>query len=172
MEKINYVGENSSDNYLDVTFYKGLHNGEETDFVRIAVPGDSTIEIDTIAEDYHKARFKRQWDAYASLKEMTGSPIEDWDEIPAGLKKELQYQGFRFVEQLAIAPDSALARTMGGTTLRAKAQAFVQKSKVSSDAIIKQQQDQIQELQEKMSILMEALNEKPKRGRPPATTEE
>ena len=35
----------------------------------------------------------------------------------------------------------------------------------SSDIVIKEQASQIQELQEKMAILMEALNEKPKRGR-------
>ena len=61
---------------------------------------------------------------------------------------------------------------MGGTDLRRKAQAYLNRGKVNADVIIKQQQEQINELSEKMAILMEALNEKPKRGRPPTDKEE
>ena len=171
-EQIAYVGETASDAFLDVTFYKGFHNDQETDFVRINIPGDNTVVIDTQAEEQHKRRFARQWQAYSQLKDLNGTPIADWDEIHEGMKKELAYQGFRFIEQLAMAPDSAFTRIMGGVTLRSKAQTYLANGKMSSDAIISAQADQIKELQEKMNILMDALNEKPKRGRPPATTEE
>lgn len=173
-EQIAYVGETASDAYLDVTFYKGWHNDAECDFVRIGIPGDKTVEIDTQATDQHKVRFKRQWKAYHQLKEMDGTPIADWEEVPDGMKRDLEYQGFRYIEQLALAPDAAFARMMGGVTLRNKAQTYLAKGKVSNDAIIKQQALQIEELQEKMALLMEALNNQgdaPKRGRSPKTEE-
>lgn len=164
-DELNYVGDTGGDQYLDVLFYKGLHNGEESDFVRIGVPGDKTVTIDTLADDGHKRRFARQWAAYEGIRSLSGTSLDEWDEISDSYKRELNYQGFKFVEQLASAPDSAFARLMGGTQLRDKARAFLDRGKVSSDAVIKQQATQIQELQEKMAILMEALNEKPKRGR-------
>lgn len=164
-DELNYVGDTGGDQYLDVLFYKGLHNGEESDFVRIGVPGDKTVTIDTLADDGHKRRFARQWAAYEGIRSLSGISLDEWDEISDSYKRELNYQGFKFVEQLASAPDSAFARLMGGTQLRDKARAFLDRGKVSSDAVIKQQATQIQELQEKMAILMEALNEKPKRGR-------
>jgi hypothetical protein len=163
--EISYVSDQGGDNYLDVTFYQGFWDGQDTDFIRIGIPGDKNVVIDTQATEEYKARFKRQWDAYRGFKDLKGHPIEEWDEIVDGMKKELAYQGFKFVEQLAGAPDAAFARLMGGTQLRAKARAFLDRGKINSDIVIKEQASQIQELQEKMAILMEALNEKPKRGR-------
>ena len=171
-EELNYVGDAGGDQYLDVLFYKGLHDGEEKDFVRIGVPGDKTLTIDTLADDVHKRRFARQWAAYEGIRSLNGTPLDEWDEISDSYKRELNYQGFKFVEQLASAPDAAFSRLMGGTQLRDKARAFLDRGKISSDAVIKNQAQQIQELQEKMAILMEALNDKPKRGRPPVDKEE
>lgn len=171
-EELNYVGDAGGDQYLDVLFYKGLHDGEEQDFVRIGVPGDKTLTIDTLADDVHKRRFSRQWAAYEGIRSLNGTSLDEWDEISDSYKRELNYQGFKFVEQLASAPDAAFARLMGGTQLRDKARAFLDRGKISSDAVIKNQAQQIQELQEKMAILMEALNDKPKRGRPPVDKEE
>ena len=171
-EEINYVGEQNGDNYLDVLFYKGFYEGEEMDFVRIGVPGDKTLTIDTQATDVYKRRFKRQWDAYEGIRNLNGHPIDDWEEITESFKKELAYQGFKYVEQLANAPDAAFARLMGGPQIRTKARSFLDRGKISSDAVIQEQASQIQELQEKMAILMEALNEKPKRGRKTETIED
>jgi len=171
-EDINYPNTGNADAYLSVQFYKGFHEGEEADFIKIDVPGDKTISIDTLATPEYKARFRRQYDAYANLREQTGTPLEQWSDIPDGFKRELNYQGFRTIEQIATAPDAAFTKIMGGTDLRRKAQAYLNRGKVNADVIIKQQQEQINELSEKMAILMEALNEKPKRGRPPAIQEE
>lgn len=167
-DEISYVGDTGGDAYLDVTFYTGFHEGEEVDFVKIAVPGDKTLTIDTMVEESHKRRFARQWEAYKGYKDLKGHPVADWDEIPPSLKTELLYQGFKFVEQVAGAPDAAFARMMGGPQIRTKAQSFLNRGKVDADQVITQQASQIQELQEKMAILMEAMNaDKPKRGRKP-----
>lgn len=158
-EQINYVGETGGDVYLDVTFYKAIYNGEEADFIKIGVPGDKTITIDTLADDVHKARFKRQYDAYIGYRDIKGHPIDEWEEIPQTLRTELNYQGFKFVEQIAGAPDSAFARMMGGVQIRTKAQNFLNRGKIDADLVIAKQGEQIQELTEKLEILMQAMND-------------
>jgi hypothetical protein len=172
-EQIVNIGETSGDAYLDVTFYKGLHNEEEVDFIRIGVPGDKTITIDTIADDGHKARFRQRYDAYIGYRDMQGHPIDEWDEIAQNLRTELAYQGFKFVEQIAGAPDAAFARMMGGVQIRTKAQSFLNRGKIGADIVIAKQADQIQELQEKINLLLEMANEKPitttKKKAPPTT---
>ena len=172
-DEISYVGDMGGDAYLDVTFYTGFHEGEEVDFVRIGIPGDKTLTIDTMVEDSHKFRFPRQWEAYKGYKNMKGHPVADWEDVPVSLRTELLYQGFKFVEQIAGAPDAAFVRMMGGSQIRVKAQAFLNRGKVDAETVISRQADQISELQEKMNILMEALNaqgEKPKRGRKAAVS--
>jgi hypothetical protein len=165
-DDISYVGDIGGDAYLDVSFYEGIYEGKEEDFIRIGVPGDKSLTIDTMVEDSHKRRFARQWDAYKGLKDIKGTPMVEWLEISESLRHELAYQGFRFIEQVASAPDSAFARMMGGMQLRTKAQAFLNRGKIDADVIIQQQNDQIAELQEQMKLLMTSMNiEKPKRTR-------
>jgi len=166
MSEIAYVGDPAGDEYLDVTFYKGLHNEKEIDFVRIAVPGDKTLTIDTIADESHKRRFRRKWEAYEGLQNMTGTPVSEWGDIPEGLRNEFQYQGFKYVEQIAGAPDSAFTRIMGGVQWRTKAQAYMNRGKVAESDMIKQQAEMIAKLQEQMNALMASQEEAPKRGRP------
>ena len=154
-EEISYVGDMGGDNYLDVIFYPNTHEGVEYDFIRINVPGDKTFWINTIADDAYKARFRRQWEAYKGVKDIKGTPLDEWPEITESLRLELAYQGFRFIEQIAGAPDSAFARIMGGQQLRTKAQAFINRGKVDSEEMIKKQADQIAKLQEQMALLLE-----------------
>jgi len=117
------------------------------------------ITIDTLADDVHKARFKRQYDAYIGYRDIKGHPIDEWEEIPQTLRTELNYQGFKFVEQIAGAPDSAFARMMGGVQIRTKAQNFLNRGKIDADLVIAKQGEQIQELTEKLEILMKAMND-------------
>lgn len=170
-EQISYVGEQGGDSYLDVIFYQGHWDGEDCDYIRINVPGDKTVTIDTKAEEHHKARFKRQYEAYKGFKDLTGHPVDEWDEIPKSLQTELMYQGFKFVDQIAGAPDSAFARMMGGTQIRNKAQAYLNRGKIDADVVIKEQQTQIKDLQDQMALLMDAMEVKPKRSRKSAIDE-
>ena len=91
--------------------------------------------------------------------------MEEWPEIAETLRIELAYQGFRYIEQVAGAPDSAFLRIMGGTQLRNKAQAFLNRGKIDADELIKAQTDQIAELQAQMKILMDAQPPEVKRVR-------
>ena len=166
-EQIAYVGDTSGDEFLDVTFYSKIVDGVEVEFVNLKVPGDKTLEIDVEATDEYRARFGRKYAAYKQMQGMTGTPIDEWSDVPDGFKRELAYLGFRYVEQLAGAPDSAFTRIMGGIQWRVKAQAFLNRGKVGADDLVKQQQAQIDELKAQMAALM---GDAPKRGRKPKET--
>lgn len=157
---IAYVGDSAGDEFLDVTFYKGMHGEKEVDFIRIAIPGDKTNTIDTVADEGHKRRFNRKWQAYEGLQTLGGTPIMDWADVPESLRSEFLYQGFKYVEQVAGAPDSSFVKIMGGVQWRTKAQGFLNRGKVAESDIIKQQAEQLKELQEQMKELLSS-----KRGR-------
>ena len=163
-DQIAYVGDTSGDEILDVSFYEQLVNGEPKDFIHIKVPGDKTVEVISEVTEQYQRRFARKYEAYKNLQSYdSGTPLSEWTDVPDGLKRELEHQGFKWVEQVAGAPESAFARIMGGFQWRNKAQDFLNKSKKSSDDLIAQQQDQIKQLQEQMAALLNATNEK--RGR-------
>jgi len=166
-DQIAYVGDNSGDEFLDVTFYTKLIDGNEVEYINIKVPGDKTLEIDEQVTENYARRFGRKYSAFKQMQGLVGTPIDEWDDIPNGLKTEFVYQGFRYVEQVAGAPDSAFTRIMGGIQWRVKAQAFLNRGKIPADNLIKQQQQQIEELQRQMSELLAA----PKRGRKAASDE-
>lgn len=166
-DEIAYVGDTSGDEFLDVTFYSKIVDGVEVEFVNVKVPGDKTLEIDVEATEDYKRRFGRKYSAWKQMSGLTGTPIEEWDDVPEGFRRELAYLGFRYVEQVAGAPDSAFTRVMGGLQWRVKAQSFLNRGKVGADDLVKQQQAQIEQLQAQMAML---LGEAPKRGRKPKET--
>lgn len=166
-DEIAYVGDTSGDEFLDVTFYTKLEDGKEVEYVNIKVPGDKTLEIDVQAEDSHRSRYARKYQAFTQLHGIHGTPIEEWTDVPEGFKRELAYLGFRYIEQVAGAPDSAFTRVMGGLQWRVKAQAFLNRGNNNSEDIIKAQQAQIDELKQQMAML---LGDAPKRGRKPKDT--
>ena len=165
-EQIAYVGDTSGDEILDVSFYEQLVNGEPKDFIHIKVPGDKTVEVISEVTEQYRNRFARKYDAYKNLQSYdNGTPLDQWDTVPDGLKNELKHQGFKWIEQVAGAPESAFARIMGGLQWRNKAQDFLNRNKKSSDDVIAQQQAQIEQLQQQMAALLAATTEK--RGRKP-----
>lgn len=161
-----YVGDSAGDEFLDVTFYQKTENGEDIDFINIKVPGDKTLEIDERVTDSYKFRFARKYEAFKAMQNLSGTPIDEWTDIPEGMRRDFAYQGFRFVEQVAGAPDSAFSRINGGHQWRYKAQNFLQRGKINSDDLIKKQSEQIESLQRQMQELMGAVN-KSKPGRKP-----
>ena len=175
-DQIAYVGDTSGDEILDVSFYEQLVDGEPRDFIHIKVPGDKTVEVISEMTDEYRRRFARKFESYKNMQTYdNGTPLSEWTDVPEGLKRELSYQGFRFIEQVAGAPESAFARIMGGFQWRNKAQEFLNRNKKSSgdvaNEIIKQQQEQIDQMQKQMAALLEAVQNnglgEVKRGRKP-----
>ena len=163
-DQIAYVGDTSGDEILDVTFYEQLVNGEPKDFIHIKVPGDKTVEVISEVTEQYRNRFARKYEAYKNLQSYdSGTPMSEWTDVPDGLKRELEHQGFKWIEQVAGAPESAFARIMGGFQWRNKAQDFLNRNKKSSNDVIAQQQKELDELKQQMAALLAMQGEK--RGR-------
>lgn len=174
-DQIAYVGDTSGDEILDVSFFEQLVDGEPRDFIHIKVPGDKTVEVISEVTDQYRRRFARKFDAYKNLQSYDfGTPIEQWDNIPEGLRREFIHQSFKYIEQVAAAPESAFTRIMGGIQWKNKAQEFLNRGKKSSEDVIAAQQEQIDQMQKQMAALLEAVQNnnlgEPKRGRKPKET--
>lgn len=169
-EQIAYVGDTSGDEILDVSFFEQEIGGVMRDCIHIKVPGDKTVEVKAVVNDQYRRRFARKWEAYKNMQAIdTGTPISEWQDLNEGLVREFAYQGFRFIEQVAGAPDSAFARIQGGFQWRTRAQAYLNRGKKSAEDVIAAQQDQINQMQKQMAALLEAVQNnnlgEPKRGR-------
>jgi hypothetical protein len=157
--------ENGADSRLAVTFYKrsmeqkddsiaaGRPIFKEFDFVRICVPGDNLTEIDTYANDGHKARFPRQWAHYqnqtAGHEQIIGTPIEEWTIISRSQADELKGIKFATVESVANASDQQLQRIgmiagMSPFAFRDKAKAFLNLAEKVGD--VNQRESEIEKL--------------------------
>lgn len=168
-EQIAYVGDTSGDEILDVSFFEQEIGGVMRDCIHIKVPGDKTVEVKAVVNDQYRRRFARKWEAYKNMQAIdTGTPISEWQDLNEGLVREFAYQGFRFIEQVAGAPDSAFARIQGGFQWRTRAQAYLNRGKKSAEEVISNQQAQIELLQQQMAQLLATTKTgEVKRGRKP-----
>jgi len=197
-----------ADSRLAVTFYKrsmkqddasmeaGRPIFKEFDFIRICVPGDSLTEIDTYANEGHKARFPRQWAHYqnqtAGHEQIIGTPIEEWTLVSRSQAEELKGIKFATVESIASASDLHLQRIgmiagMNPYSFRDKAKAFLnladqvgetnqreeELSKLRQEnAAIKMEADaKLAKQQEQIDALMAMMTEKKPRKKKEAVTE-
>lgn len=200
--------ENNADSRLAVTFYKrsvkqddesnaaGRPIFKEFDFVRICVPGDNLTEIDTYANNSHKARFPRQWAHYqnqvAGQEQIIGTPIEQWPLVSRSQADELKGIKFRTVEDVANCSDQQLQRIgmiagMSPHSFREKAKAFL--NLASDSAEVAQREEELQALkeenakikaetdaklskmQDQMEALLAAVAEKTPKSRKPKVVE-
>lgn len=143
-----------ADSNLAVTFYKrSMKQEDETiaagrpifkefDFIRIMVPGDNLSEIDTYANESHKARFPRQWAHYQNKvgdhQDFVGTPIEQWTLITRSQAEELRGLKFPTVESVANCSDQQMQRIgmvagMSPHSFREKAKAFLNLANESAD---------------------------------------
>ena len=168
--------EMGADSRLAVTFYKrsmkqddeslaaGRPIFKEFDFVRIMVPGDALTEIDTYANESHKARFPRQWAHYQNQvgthEQVIGTPIEEWTIISRSQADELKGIKFVTVESVANASDQQLQKIgmiagMNPYSFRDKAKAFLNLADKVGES--NQREAEIEKLrQENAAIKMEA----------------
>jgi hypothetical protein len=157
--------ENGADSRLAVKFYKRSMKQEdasaeagrpifkEFDFVHICVPGDTLTEIDTYANDGHKARFPRQWAHYqnqvGSQETIIGTPIEEWTIISRSQADELKGIKFHTVESVANCSDQQLQRIgmmagMSPYAFREKAKAFLNLAEKVGD--VNQREEELSKL--------------------------
>ena len=193
-----------ADSNLAVTFYKrsvkqedasneaGRPIFKEFDFIRIMVPGDNLSEIDTYANEGHKARFPRQWAHYMNKvgdhQDFVGTPIEQWTLITRSQAEELRGLKFPTVESVANCSDQQMQRIgmvagMSPHSFREKAKAFLNLANDSAE--VAQREEELQALreenakikseteaklaamQEQMSAILAAVAEKKPKTRKP-----
>jgi len=104
---------------------------DEIPFVKIIVPGDKNLIVDTPAMEEHKHRFPKQWDRYKNgqKQSLDGTPLEAVTWLTVGQVAEFKALNICTVEQLADVPDQLAQRFMGCFELRRKAQAFLEAAK-------------------------------------------
>jgi hypothetical protein len=200
--------EGNADSRLAVTFYKrsvkqeddsiaaGRPIFKEFDFVRICVPGDNLTEIDTYANDSHKARFPRQWAHYQNQvgneEKIIGTPVEQWTLISRSQAEELKGIKFRTVEDIANCSDQQLQRIgmiagMSPHSFREKAKAFLNLANDSAEVAQREQELQalkeenakikaeteakLSKMEAKMEALLAAVAEKTPKTRKPKVVE-
>jgi len=170
------------DSQLLVKFYEKEYGPDKgKDFIRIDIPGNQTLQIDTEASrnnGAYKKRFPHHWLRYQMDKNgdttASGTRLQDWmNERPDDLKipdqlAELQIFKFQTVEQLANASDVSIQRIgMGGAGLQAKAQLYLRgKNKVASESELTATRNELDELKKQMAILMGSLAEQPAATQP------
>jgi len=187
----------NADSRLAVQFYKksvkqdiasaeaGRPIFKEFDFVRIMIPGDNLTEIDTYAQESHKARFPRQWAHYqnqvANHEDIIGTPLEQWPQVTRSQADELRGLKFHTVESIADCSDQQLQRIgmvagMSPHNFRLKAKAFLNLANDSAEVAqreaelqaLRQENDKIKaetdaklsKMQEQMEALLAAVAEK------------
>lgn len=153
------------------------------DWVKIQVPGNNLLTIDTLADASHKRRFPQQWAIYQQNKandQVQGTLLTAWPAINAAQAMEMRHFKFYTVEQIADSSDHNLVHVaaIAGTqpaALKDKAIKFLNQSKQSAaqeqvNFELQKRDDQIKALTDQVNLLMSKL-EAPKRGRPAKETE-
>jgi len=187
---------NSPDSALFVQFYEkeqlipfeseaqGRPIMRMTDWVKIQIPGNNTLTIDTIADASHKKRFAQQWAIYQQNKDATqikGTLLTSWPALTAAQAMEMRHFKFYTVEQVAEGTDANLVQVaaIAGSqpvAFRERAKAYLDRAKESAlaehQAIeLSKRDEEIAAMKEQIALLMSKV-EQPKRGRPARETEE
>lgn len=149
-----FSGAYNPDSRLAVQFYSRAVQNEfqsnlqgrpifdDVDFVKIFVPGDNTLTIDTAVHESHKQRFPIQWARYQNNRSgeqgVHGTAISAWPLLTAGQVEQLKAMKFYTVESIADASDAQIANIgmLGGMqphAFRDRARLFL---KVANDESI------------------------------------
>lgn len=134
------------------------------DFVTIRVPGDKTFFVHRPVFAADKIRFRAKYEAFknANGELVEGTPVETLPDIKPSQVTDLKYVGVTTIEQLAkVADSSPLMNMMGGTGLKNRAAAWVQKNRKTSvvtqtNEALKERDDRIARLEEQIQTLIAA----------------
>ncbi len=132
------------------------------EFITIDIPGDKTLRVHRPVMASDKIRFRAKYEAFktAADEPVEGTPIDQLPEISIGQVNDLKYVGVTTIEQLAkVADSSPMMTMMGGSTLKQRAGAWVQKNRKSSvvhqtNAALAERDAQIAKLQEQVAALI------------------
>ena len=142
---------------------------EDCEYVEIRQPGNSGQVVCKVVNNKIIERFPRHYAAYKQRSEVLheGTPLSEWPLLTRSQVEELKALSVHTVEQLANMSDGNALQHMGVMTLKQKAAEWLATVTDNVDrselqAALKEKDDQIAALLERI----EALEAKPKRGRP------
>ncbi len=141
-------------------------------YIRIVTPGDRDNVIFRPIRPTDKHRFPRQWAAFQTDATSIGdgTRLEEWTMMSRSMVEELKYLGFRTVEQVAEANDSACQKVPGLREMKSRAGAWLDKAKKTAEVtkaqkVIDDQNAQIEALQNQIAELAKLV--KPAEGGTP-----
>lgn len=134
---------------------------KDVEFVRIAVPGDRNSLFFQPAEDSHRRRFPKAYDAFKqrSHEAREGTPIEQWPPVSRSVALNLKALHVHTVEALAEVHDGLIDKLgTNGRELRSRAQAWISDAQNNAEAqrLAKEKQD-LQDQLEAMQAQIVAL---------------
>lgn len=105
---------------------KGMPIYDDVDMISVIQPGEKE-EIKVMADEFHKRRFPKQWDAYKAGIEQhqSGTPLEHLFPAEPGTLLTLKSFNVFTVQQLANISDSSMGNIPMGRTLSDKAKAYL-----------------------------------------------
>lgn len=103
---------------------------DDTEYVRIIVPGDKQNEIHRPATELDRRRYPRQYAAFreGAREAQSGTPLKEWTAISTSQAKELAHFHVYTVEQLANLSDSNIQNIGPVRGLQAKAKDYLEKA--------------------------------------------
>ena len=154
---------------------------DTVDYIEIRFPGNKLSVIHEPVTPEYKKRFPEHWKRYVareSQEVVDGTPLEEWPGINRSQVEELRFLNIRSIEQLVTLSDGHAGKIMGIQTLKTKAKAYLEASKLQGEAnallAANQRIKEQEELNAKMASRLEALeslltekSEPKRRGRPP-----
>lgn len=139
----NVNGPMPGDEKLLVRFYMGyvedpiasaesgrpIYRDEE--FIKIVTPGDRNNIVDRPIRPMDKVRFANQYNHYKlhGTTAVVGTVLDEWPLVSKAMCETLKAAGFHTVEQVAEARDDIVQTIPGMTTLKQRAQNFLDLSK-------------------------------------------
>jgi hypothetical protein len=116
-----------------MTLEKGRPIYDETEYIRIIVPGDKASVVERPVRmgnhpNSDNVKFAQEYTAFKTNKEqhVTGTPLKQWPPISRSQALEMEYFNVRTVEQLAELSDVHTQKFAGLVSLRELARRFMQ----------------------------------------------
>lgn len=155
-----FQGAHNPDQHLTVLFFrKAIQNNfesekqgrpifDEADFVRINIPGDKLLTVETFVRPDHQKKYPLQWAHYKNQMDgdqrLVGkTPINQWPRLSVAQVAELQHMKFLSVEDIANASDGMLQNIgmIGGMSPYAFREAAQRFLKLAADESVAQKSE-------------------------------
>lgn len=123
------------------TAASGVVSYKDVEFVHIIIPGNKNLVIHDIANEQHKFRFIREYEAFKNGQhiDIEGTPLKMWPQISTAQCQTLASINVYSVEQLAEVADSFISR-LNLSSLKYKAKAWLD-SQAGQASVMKHQSE-------------------------------